>query len=109
MSITFAFTPSSGGTRKTKYVYNKYTSDVNSTWRLLFSASGVQVALHLQSKWRTRVWCGKYLASLKKKLQQDLEERLRSNRWEVICLRAFYSLRARSFPVGRRDNLRGKF
>ncbi|CAM9284637.1 unnamed protein product, partial [Laminaria digitata] len=43
----------------------------------------IQVALHLQSKWRTRVWCGQYLASLKKKLQQDLEERLRKNRMDV--------------------------
>lgn len=41
---------------------------------------GVQVVLHLQSKWRTRVWQGQYLLSLKNQLQIILEERLAKNR-----------------------------
>lgn len=40
----------------------------------------VQVVLHLQSKWRTRVWQGQYLVSLKHRLKSILEERLADNR-----------------------------
>eukprot|EP00752_Nemacystus_decipiens_P005087 g4616.t1 len=43
----------------------------------------LQVVLHLQSKWRTRVWQGQYLLSLKKRLQINLEERLATNRLDV--------------------------
>lgn len=59
----------------------------------------MQVALHLQSKWRTRVWYGEYLASLKKRLQQDLEERLQNNRCEG--LKDYRGVRARCFLIGK--------
>lgn len=40
----------------------------------------LQVVLHIQSKWRTRVWHGEYLASLKRRLRQVLEKRLVNDR-----------------------------
>ncbi|CAN0122650.1 unnamed protein product, partial [Ectocarpus sp. 8 AP-2014] len=43
----------------------------------------LQVVLHLQSKWRTRVWQGEYLDSLKKSLRRNLEERLAKNRLDM--------------------------
>ncbi|CAM9357249.1 unnamed protein product, partial [Ectocarpus sp. 12 AP-2014] len=43
----------------------------------------LQVVLHLQSKWRTRVWQGEYLDSLKKCLRRNLEERLAKNRLDM--------------------------
>ncbi|CAM9467775.1 unnamed protein product [Ectocarpus fasciculatus] len=43
----------------------------------------LQVVLHLQSKWRTRVWQGEYLNSLKKCLQRSLEERLGRDRLDM--------------------------
>ncbi|CAM9550058.1 unnamed protein product, partial [Hapterophycus canaliculatus] len=43
----------------------------------------LQVTLHLQSKWRTRVWQEGYLRSLKTRLRINLEERLTKNRLDV--------------------------
>ncbi|CAM9269484.1 unnamed protein product [Ectocarpus sp. 4 AP-2014] len=43
----------------------------------------LQVVLHLQSKWRTRVWQREYLDSLKKCLRRNLEERLAKNRLDM--------------------------
>ncbi|CAM9719035.1 unnamed protein product, partial [Scytosiphon promiscuus] len=43
----------------------------------------LQVALHVQSKWRTRVWQAGYLRSLKSNLKICLEGRLENNRMEI--------------------------
>lgn len=42
-----------------------------------------QVVLHIQSKWRTRVWHGKFLASLRRRLEKDLENRLLKDRCAI--------------------------
>lgn len=69
------------GLRRSTYVqrlaYFQMETRANRQRLVLFH---VQVVLHLQSKWRTRVWQGQYLGSLKHRLKSILEERLADNR-----------------------------
>lgn len=63
-----------------KYSYNRWPTQGGNAQIPRLALVDVQVVLHLQSKWRARVWQGQYLLSLRNRLQTMLEERLAKNR-----------------------------